>query len=149
MPKERLYLDTSVVNVYRDPRDVFLQEQTREFWAKLGLYEAHVSTVVIDEITAAPPAIEEELRALVEGLPILDLTAEAELLAERYIDGGVFVRRDLNDARHVAVATIAEMDYLVSWNFRHLVKVKTRRMVNEINLAAGYRTVEIVAPSEL
>jgi len=62
---------------------------------------------------------------------------------------GVFVQRDLNDARQVAVATIAMMDYLVSWNFRHLVKVKTRRMVNEINLAAGYRTVEIVAPSEL
>lgn len=63
MPKERLYLDTSVINVYRDPRDVFLQQQTREFWGKLGQYEALVSTVVIGEIAAAPPPIQVKLDA--------------------------------------------------------------------------------------
>ena len=149
MPRERIYLDTSVINVYRDPRDVFLQQQTRLFWANIGTYEPYVSVVVLGEIEAASSTIQQELRELVEGFPVLYLTPEAEQLAEHYINEGIFARRDQNDARHVAVATTGEMDYLVSWNFRHLVRVKTRRMVNEINLQVGYKTVEIVAPSEL
>lgn len=127
MPKERLYLDTSVINVYRDPRDVFLQEQTRLFWTTLDRYQVFVSTVVLGEIGAAPVAIQEDLRTLVEGFGVLDMTPDADQLVERYVQEGVFVRRDINDAKHVAIATTADMDYLVSWNFRHLVRVKTRR----------------------
>jgi predicted nucleic acid-binding protein len=149
MQPERLYLDTSVINVYRDARDVFLQAQTRLFWSRLSRFQAYVSDVVIGEIERAPHCIRDELKALVGDLPILALSVEAESLAERYVQEGVFTPRDLNDALHVAVATVAGLDYLVSWNFRHLVKVKTRRLVNLINVVEGYRTVEIIAPSEL
>jgi hypothetical protein len=55
----------------------------------------------------------------------------------------------MDDARHVAIATFYEIAYLVSWNFEHLVKVKTRRMVNSINILEGFREIEIVSPQEL
>jgi len=149
MRRERLYLDTSVLNVYRDPRDPFLQQKTREFWEKLPRYEVFISEVVLAEIRRASEPVQAELIELSAGMTPLALTEEAVQLAELYLAEGVFSPRDLNDAQHVAVATVAGMDYLVSWNFRHLVKVKTRRLVNLVNAKEGYRSVEIVAPSEL
>ena len=149
MRKESLYLDTSVVNVYRDPRDPFLQKQTHAFWRKLPRFRVFVSEVVIAEIDRAPTLLRVELQEIIEGFSVLPLTGEAEELAQHYVKEGVFSPRDLADATHVAVATTSGIDYLVSWNFRHLVKVQTRRLVNFINQREGYKTVDIVAPSEL
>lgn len=53
------------------------------------------------------------------------------------------------DDYHIAIATVNQMDFLVSWNFRHIVNVKTKQMVNLINLQNGYKTIEIIAPPEL
>jgi predicted nucleic acid-binding protein len=54
-----------------------------------------------------------------------------------------------DDAIHVAVAVVNNTDLLISWNFRHLVKVKTRRMVNLVNEVLSYPHIEIIAPPEL
>jgi hypothetical protein len=54
-----------------------------------------------------------------------------------------------NDLRHVAVATVAAADALVSWNFRHLVNVRTRRAVHAVNLRFGYPLIEIISPEEV
>lgn len=70
-------------------------------------------------------------------------------LANAYIDAEIFPERFKDDGRHVAVATVNEVNYLVSWNFKHLVNVKTRKMVSLQNLIKGYRALEIVAPPEL
>lgn len=152
---ESVYLDTSVLNVYLVPQDPFLHQQTHLFWLTLNRFRVHVSDVVFNEVDAASEPRRTELVALLESLrtnhdlQVLSLTAATQDLAQQYIDAGVFSERDRNDALHVAAASAAGLDYLVSWNFRHLVRVKTRRMVNLINMQAGYKTVEIVAPSEL
>ncbi len=70
-------------------------------------------------------------------------------ISEEYIKEGVFSRRFENDARQIAAASTNTIEYFVSWNFRHIVKVKTRRMVNLINLKHGYKMLEIITPSEL
>lgn len=68
---------------------------------------------------------------------------------EEYLSKGIFPERYKDDAIHVAVAVANNIDFLISWNFRHLVKVKTRRMVNLINEILGYPHIEIIAPPEL
>jgi predicted nucleic acid-binding protein len=149
MTKERLYLDTSVISVLFDPRDPFLQKQTQKFWPTLDRYEVFISKIVEDEIDMAPEPLRSQMLEKVAGKYSVPVEPEVEALARRYIEAGIFSEKSRNDALHVALATVAAADYLVSWNFRHLVKVKTRRMVNLVNLERGYRTVEIVSPSEL
>lgn len=79
----------------------------------------------------------------------LEITEEEEFLSNEYIKEGVIPERYKNDAWQIAVASTNAIDYLVSWNFQHIVKVKTKRMVNLINLKYGYKTIEIITPAEL
>ena len=70
-------------------------------------------------------------------------------MANIYIERGIFPEKYIEDALHVAAATCHEISYIVSWNFEHLVKVKTRKTVSLSNILAGYKEVEIVSPQEL
>jgi len=79
----------------------------------------------------------------------LEVTQAADELAERYIDEGIIPERYRDDAVHVAVATTNHIEFLVSWNFKHLVKVRAHQAVNLVNVLAGYPTIEIIAPPEL
>lgn len=86
---------------------------------------------------------------LIEGFNLLEITEEEEFLCNEYLKEGVIPRKYENDALQIALASVYSIDYLVSWNFEHMVKVKTRRMVNLINQKYGYKSIEIIAPFEL
>lgn len=77
------------------------------------------------------------------------MTKEAENLAEHYISKGIFPEKYRDDALHVAIASVNSIAFLLSWNFKHLVKVKTRRLVTLVNSLENYSAVEIIAPPEL
>lgn len=79
----------------------------------------------------------------------MNITTEVEELADEYMNKGIVLDKFRNDAVHIAVAVINNIDFLISWNFRHLVKVKTRKIVNLINELLGYPHIEIIAPPEL
>ena len=147
--KRRIYLDTSVVSVHSDPRDPFLQNETIRFWKTLDQYEVYISRLVEDEVNQAAAERKEPMLALIRGLHVLPLTQEATRLANIYVDESIFTRRDFNDALHVALATTNALGCVVSWNFRHLVKLKTRELVSLVNARHGYGKIEIVAPPEL
>ena len=70
-------------------------------------------------------------------------------LARMYIENGIFPMKYIDDAKHVAIASINEINYLISWNFEHLVKVKTRKLVNFINVINRFREIDIISPQEL
>lgn len=89
------------------------------------------------------------MEVLVKGVSVLDLDEEANMLAQEYIDRGIFPEKYRSDANHIAVAVINGIGYLCSWNFTHLVKVNTRREVNLVNALKGYGQIEIIAPPEL
>ena len=89
------------------------------------------------------------MEKLVVDLAVLELNEAAEELAQAYIREGVFSQRYLDDALHVALASVSRIPYLASWNFAHLVKVRTRKEVSLINTLQGYESIEIVAPPEL
>ena len=81
----------------------------------------------------------KRLRRLTKGFKILKGNNKIRDLANVYIERGVFPERYMDDALHVAIATFYEISYLVSWNFEHLVKVKTRKWVNSVNTLQGFR----------
>ena len=80
---------------------------------------------------------------------LLEIDLETEELAERYIDEGVIPERYRGDALHIAVAVVNGIEVIISWNFEHIVKLKTRVMVNGINRLLGYHEIEICSPEEV
>jgi len=150
MNELKLYLDTSVFSAYYDDRDISRMKQTGEFWEMLKDYELYISTIVIDELGAiSDKALSRQVLALTKPFTVLEIDDEVEQLADRYLIEGLVPERELNDALHLASTTKYELDILVSWNFHHLVKWKTRIMVNKINNLYEYRKIEIIAPPEL
>jgi hypothetical protein len=118
--------------------------------ARLTQYEVYISKVVQTELKAIKDdALRGKALDLIKEFPLLEETAGDDILSGEYIIEGVIPRRYENDARQIAIASANGVDYLVSWNFEHIVKVKTRRMVSLINLRHGYKPIEIITPSEL
>ncbi len=144
-----VYLDTSVISALFDDRTPERKRFTEEFWRNLENYRVCVSTVVKEEINAVSEELRERMMDKISGFEILESTVEVKNLAEEYIRRIIFPERYKSDAIHVAVAVVNDIDFLISWNFKHLVKVKTRRMVNLVNEISGYPTIEIIAPPEL
>lgn len=98
---------------------------------------------------AAPENVRELFRDTFDAGALVEVTSEVEELAAQYIEKGVIVPKYTDDARHVATCTVAKLDYLVSWNFRHLVNVQREAGFNAVNLLQGYQAVRIVNPLEL
>jgi predicted nucleic acid-binding protein len=147
--KPRVYLDSSVLGGAFDSE---FQEETE---ALLELIRAGEMIPVISEVTEAEMRrAPEQIRELLDELFDLDaeyvqLSAEAEALAAAYIAAGVVVQRYEADALHIALATIAKVDVLLSWNFKHIVNLRRIRGFNGVNLIRGYSTLEIRSPKEV
>ena len=86
---------------------------------------------------------------LIRDLPTVELTEEAAILAEGYIARGIFNRKYIADALHVAIASFHKIDYLVTWNFGHLANVRRQARIRLFNTAAGFFVPMIVTPEFL
>jgi predicted nucleic acid-binding protein len=146
--KQRIYLDTSVFGGYFD--DEF-EDHTIPFFERIksGEYIVLFSSVTQDELELAP----ENVKVLVKSLRIdlsefIDTTEEAIDLATEYITEKVVGKTSFADCLHIALATINRADFLVSWNFKHIVNVERIRGYNSINIKNGYRQLEIRSPRE-
>ena len=143
-----LYLDTSVIGGYFDDE---WRDPTRELWRQMeaGQYRFLTSEVTIDELTAAPERVRELFARTFPPEAIVGVTAEMENLAAAYMSHHILPPKYSDDARQVAACTVAQIEYLVSWNFRHLVNVEREKGFNAVNLLQGYRSIRIVNPLEL
>lgn len=151
MKKESLYLDTSVLSAYYDKRTKERQEETIKFWnGILPNYYVYISDITVEELeNTKDEKLRENLRKLVEHFEVLKSNTKIRDLANAYIGNKIFSERCFDDALHVAISSFYEIPYVVSWNFEHLVKVKTRRLVKLVNVLEGFREIEIVSPQEL
>lgn len=144
-----LYLDTSVLGGYFDDE---WKQPTRELWRQMeaGLWVFLTSILVREEIENAPPQVREHFtRTFTDETALLAFTEEMETLAEAYVSQGVVSQKYIEDAGHVAIATVNRLDYLVSWNFKHLVNVEREKGFNAVNLLRSWQSVRIVNPLEL
>ena len=116
-----------------------------------GAFLGYISVRVIEEIRKASQPKQDNLLKIVAQFPLesLPLTDEVKALADRYIEENVIPAKESNDAVHIAVASVNNLDAIVSWNFEHMVKFKTRREVQGINTLVGYKTIEICSPLEM
>ncbi|HUX98139.1 MAG TPA: PIN domain-containing protein [Candidatus Deferrimicrobium sp.] len=146
----KIYLDTSVYSALFDKRNKDRQELTKEFWNNIEKYELYVSAINFEEIDGIiNEEIKIQLKDLLNKAKILEVNEEVKRLAEIYIKEGIVPEKYGSDAIHIALTTVYSLDILISWNFKHLVKRKTRIEVNLINSREGYKPIEIIAPPEL
>jgi hypothetical protein len=82
-------------------------------------------------------------------LSLIEVTLESIALAGKYTGRKIFPQKYRDDGLHIAVATVHRLDVVVSWNLRHMVKLKTRQEVKAINLMEGYEEIEICTPLEV
>lgn len=149
-----LYLDTSVWNYLFNDHLPEMQAQTRAFLDRLQSdrsVRSFLSDVVLDELGDAPEARSPRLTALIGQVSParLLLDDESAALAEAYLQHQILTRNHLINARHVAIATVARLDALVSWNYRHLVNRRRREAFNGVNAILGYDPIEIISPPEV
>ncbi len=153
MGTAKVYIETSVFNfvfAYNEPerrRDTLvLFDEIRH-----GKYKPYTSSYVIRELVQCPEPQRSDMLKLIDeyGVKTLADDVEAEQLAAVYVAAGVIPQRYLTDAIHIAVATVNDMDFIVSFNFKHIVKRKTVTMTEAINLHNGYRRIGIFSPTEV
>ena len=150
MAKLKIYLDTSVFSAYYDDRTHIRQEQTKKFWSKLENYDKYISKIVIDELNAVTDdELRNKLIELTKDFEEINIDVEAETLADQYIKKEIFPVKYRDDALHLAIASVNNIDIIISWNFEHLVKRKTRLEANLANSLNGFKSIDIIVPPEL
>lgn len=150
MSEFKIYLDTSVISALFDIRNPERQDLTENFIKKIGDYECYISEVVLAEINDIKHiSLKEKFRNAVINYKVLEINEENRKLSNRYIENNAIPKKYSEDALHIAIATLNKIDYLLSWNFRHIVKIKTRKIINEVNLSLGYSKLKIITPAEL
>lgn len=148
--KQSLYLETSVIGAYLDNGEPFRRDLTIRWWEHEMLeYRAVISPLVARELERIPEPHRTGYLKLIEPLEQVELTDEATILADGYIARGIFHRKYLGDALHVAIASLEKIDYLVTWNFGHLANVRRQARIRLFNTAAGFFVPVIVTPEFL
>jgi hypothetical protein len=154
MNKLKLYLETSVWNFYFADEAAAKQVATWQFFEQVrqGVYDIFVSDMVFKEIARASQKKRELLLGLIsECQPEkLEINAAALQLVNQYLAQGVLPATAEADATHAAVATVYELEALISWNLKHLANLNKMTKINAVNLAEGYvKKLELITPLEV
>lgn len=149
MSRLRIYVDTSVVGGCGD--EEFAEESLALFnMARKGEAFILVSDLLAQELVHAPEKVQNVLLSIPgENLEEIQRSGESERLCQAYLNAGVVSAQSKNDAHHVALATIARADVIVSWNFKHIVHFDKIRYFNAVNLREGYALIDIRSPKEI
>lgn len=146
--KQRIYIDTSVFGGYFDTE---FSEHTIPLFDRIRNNEFTLlfSSGTQDELTNAPENVKELVKSLkTEWAEFLDITNESVVLATNYINEKVVGTTNYADCLHIAIATINRADFLLSWNFKHIVNIHRISGYNSINIKNGYKELEIRSPRE-
>ena len=153
MKKLDIYLETSIFNFVfaddaPDKRDdtLILFDEIRT-----GKHNVFTSMATVEELGKANEPKQTQMMDLITeySIRVVQLTENSELLAEKYIQEGMIPVKYRDDAVHIAIASVSGADVIVSWNFKHIVKLKTKLLTEEINVREGYKSIEIYSPTEV
>lgn len=153
--KKRVYIETSVISYLtsRPGRDLVVaarQQVTVEWWEqRRGDFELLTSQVVLDEARRGDTDAARQRLALLEGMVLLQITSEAEELADAIIAGGLLPARAFADALHIAVATVHDVDYLITWNCAHIANAEILPRVGVTCARLGLTAPFVCTPDEL
>ncbi len=145
--KPKLYLDTSIPNAYFDSKVPLRQLLTQKWFVHEAInYAIFISSLTLEEINRTK---DEKLKTDILDLlfsfnpVLLEVTKDIIALAKIYIKKGAVPKYEINDALHIAIAVCNNISFLASWNFKHIVRAKTIKEINELNLSNKYNIIEI------
>jgi len=150
-----VYLETTVIGNIAGrlhPDSVIAAQQTitRNWWSSAPKrYELFVSAVVVDECSGGDSQAAMERLTVLDGIPLLGSSAEAETLVKALLDGNAVPRSEPRDATHIAIATTNGIDYLASWNFKHILNPATIRLIESVCRDCGFDPPMLVTPQQL
>lgn len=152
MIKLKIYLDTSVISHLQQADAPEKTQETLELWKQLKErtdVEVVISDLVIREVSrCSEPKLSFLLNKLTElNYSLVDTTEETQRLANEYLKNGVLKEKSMDDLMHIAMATLNNCKYIISWNFKHFVNPKTIKAVNAINLGMNLSNVDIFPPT--
>lgn len=153
--KAAVYVETSVfsyLTAWRSPQLVMAanQEATRDWWdSRRPKFELFVSAIVVQEAAAGDSDAAKRRLNEIGNLPELDVSAEVEQLAEQLLNGAALPEKAKADALHIAVAAVHGMDFLLTWNCKHIANAAMRSNIEAICRQAGYEPPVICTPLEL
>ena len=152
MKKLKIYIETSVFNYYFD-KDRDGHEDTVKLFEAIGAgeYEGYVSIHVTDELKRAQEPKRSNMLALVEeyGIKVLRNDTRITALARLYIANGILTATHRLDSLHIATASVYALDCVVSYNFEHINRAKTKILTAQVNRKAGYNSVVICTSKEV
>lgn len=153
MQKLKVYLDTSVISHLLQEDAPEKMADTRQLWEmfKDGKFDVYLSTVTLEEISDCPEPKKSKMYDYLEQINYtpIRITDDMSDIAQQIVDMGILTKKSFDDCQHIAAAVIFGCDCIISWNFRHIVNIKTIRGVRAITNLKGYKPIEILNPSVL
>ena len=152
MKKLKIYLETTLFNYYFDELREAHNATVMLFKdIASGKYEAYTSDYVVNELEDTKSEKREKMLELIKkyNIIVLGLDYEAERLADNYVEQGIIPQKYRTDGVHIAVAAVNNINMIISMNFQHIVKRKTKLGTSNINISQGYNAVEIYNPMEV
>ncbi len=152
---EIVYVESSVISYItaRPSRDVVVsarQTLSIEWWeSKRSEYEVYISELVIEEIASGDPNAAQKRLDVVKDITSLEITLEAKELAGLLLSGGAIPENNPEDALHIGLAAAQGVDYLLTWNFKHINNASTRTKIAKIIEDQGFVCSILCSPKEL
>ena len=153
--KRRVYIETSVLGYLTSwpSGDLVVagrQKITRDWWRYAsGAFELLVSELVHRESAAGDPQAIRDRMEVLKNLPVLAIGKDAEGFARALVAAGAVPPTEAEDALHIALAVVSSVEYLVTWNFKHIANAVMRSRINRVVIAEGYVPCTICTPEEL
>lgn len=153
MDKLKVYLDTSVISHLLQEDVPEKMADTRQLWQMFltGKYEVFLSTVTLEELKACPQPKQNQLFDYLGQIDysLVQIDDNVAKVAEQIIQMGILTPKSYDDCQHIGAAIVGGCDCIISWNFKHIVNIKTIRGIRAITNLKGYKPIEILNPSVL
>lgn len=152
---ETVYIETSILGYLtaRSTRNLVLAaniEVTKEWWeSRRSGFMLYISQVVLDEVTRGDAEIAVKRLELLNGLPLVELSQAVRNLSAQFLLQSNLPAKASDDAVHIAAATVHKLDYLLTWNCKHIANAQIQRKLAEVSLDFGYQLPVICTPYEL
>ncbi|MEW6558143.1 MAG: hypothetical protein AB1349_12475 [Elusimicrobiota bacterium] len=153
--KLKVYLDSTIIGFSVNTKEIEKCKEANKLLEMIrkNIFDGFISYLTIKEIEQSPVWIYELLSKKIEtsNLTIIKTNNEKEIftLREKYLEKKIIPRHFEEDAEHIAIATFYSMDALVSYNFKHIVRIETMIGVNEINVKFSYKEILLCQPMEV
>lgn len=141
----KIYLDTSIISAYYDYTKPVRQLVTQKWFSEqISDYEIYVSSLVIEELdNTTDEILKDNFFQLVNGINPILLEINDEIIRLSNLYREKIIKNQVQDALHIATASFYKIDAIVSWNFKHIVNLKTVSEIHKVNLEQGYPILEI------